>query len=340
LIGSRSARPHGSRESGGETGGHTRLLATLGEIESACTDVYSVLWPTPQIAWPLIAQRAGCDVLVKHENHLPTGAFKVRGGLVYTAGLGEVRGLVAATRGNHGQSVAFAARRRGVSATIVVPHGNSPDKNAAMRAWGARVIEHGRDFDEALPHARDLARRDGLEFVPSLHPLLVRGVATCAFELFGAHADLDAVYVPIGLGSGILGAISAREALGLSCEIIGVVSAHADAYALSFERGAVVETPTARTLADGMAVRVPNPEAVAVIRQHAARIVRVDDDEVRRAIRHLLRDTHQLAEGAGAAALAALMQERERMRGRKVGLIMTGANIDGPVLAEILGSAG
>ncbi len=312
------------------------MLANLGEIESACDDVYPLLRPTAQINWPLLCERAGCEVVLKHENHLPTGAFKVRGGLVYTASLGEVRGLVAATRGNHGHSVAFAARRRGLPATIVVPHGNSPEKNAAMRAWGASVIEHGRDFDEALPHARELAAREGLEFVPSLHPLLVRGVATCAFELLGAHADLDALYVPIGLGSGILGAISVREALGLRTEIIGVVSQHADAYALSFERGVVVETSSADTLADGMAVRVPHSEALDAIRQHVARIVRVSDDEVRAAIRHLLSDTHQLAEGAGAAPLAALLQEGERMRGMKVGLVMTGANIDRSLLAEIL----
>jgi threonine dehydratase len=312
------------------------VLANLAEIESACREVHPVLSPTPQIAWPLLAQRAGCDVILKHENHLPTGAFKVRGGIVYTASLGDVRGLVSATRGNHGQSIAFAARRRGVPATIVVPHGNSPEKNAAMRAWGAELIEHGRDFDEARPYARALAEREGLEFVPSLHPLLVRGVATCAFELLRAHADLDAVYVPIGLGSGILGAISAREALGLRTEIVGVVSEHADAYARSFEQRTVVETATADTLADGMAVRVPHPDAVDVISRHAARVVRVSDDDVRAAIRHLLSDTHQLAEGAGAAPLAALRKERERMRGKKVGLIVTGANIDRVVLAGIL----
>lgn len=314
----------------------SKVLATLSEIESACKDIYPLLAPTPQIAWPLLADRAGCNVLLKHENHLPTGSFKVRGGLVYSAGLGEVRGLVSATRGNHGQSIAFAARRRGVSATIVVPHGNSPEKNASMRAWGATLIEHGQDFDEAIPHARALAERDGLEFVPSLHPLLVRGVSTCAFELLRAHPDLDALYVPIGLGSGILGAISVREALGLTTEIIGVVSQNADAYARSFEQRAPVQTASADTLADGMAVRVPHPEAVELISRHVARVVRVSDDEVRAAIRHLLSDTHQLAEGAGAAPLAALLNEQARMRGKKVALVVTGANIDRAVLAEIL----
>lgn len=315
------------------------MLANRGEIEAAQAEIQRVLPPTPQIAWPLVCERTGCEVWLKHENHLPTGAFKVRGGLVYAASLGAEPGLVAATRGNHGQSVAFAARRRGIAATIVVPHGNSREKNAAMRAWGATVVEHGRDFDEALPHARALAEREGLAFVPSLHPLLVRGVATCAFELLTAVPDLDVLYVPVGLGSGILGAISAREALGRTTEIVGVVSAHADAYARSFEAGAPVETASADTLADGVAVRVPHPEAVELLCRHAARVVRVTDAEVRAAIRHLLSDTHQLAEGAGAAPFAALLQERERLRGRRAACVLSGANIDRALLAEILAEA-
>lgn len=312
------------------------MLASREEIESAGREIYPVLSATPQIAWPLLCQRAGCEVWLKHESHLPTGSFKVRGGLVYAAALGAVEGLAAATRGNHGQSVAFAARRRGLPATIVVPHGNNPEKNAAMRAWGATLVEHGRDFDEALPHARALAEREGLDFVPSLHPLLVRGVATAAFELLTAQPDLDALYVPIGLGSGILGAISAREALGLTTDVVGVVSERADAYARSFEQRAPMETASADTLADGMAVRVPHPEAVDLIARHAARVVRVAEDEICDAIRHLLYDTHQLAEGAGAAPLAALLQERDRMHGKRVGLVLTGANIDRALLAEIL----
>lgn len=312
------------------------MLATRAEIEAAGEAIRGVLAPTPQIVWPLVCERAGCEVWLKHENHLPTGAFKVRGGLVYAAELGPARGLAAATRGNHGQSVAFAARRRGLAATVVVPHGNNPEKNAAMRAWGATLVEHGRDFDEALPHARALAEREGLDFVPSLHPLLVRGVATWAFELFAAVPDLDALYVPVGLGSGILGAISAREALGRRTEIVGVVSERADAYARSFEQGAPVETAHADTLADGMAVRVPHPETVAQLCRHAARVVRVGEAEIRAAIRHLLADTHQLAEGAGAAPLAALLRERERQRGRKVACVVSGANLDRALLAEVL----
>jgi len=312
------------------------MLATANEIAWAEPHVYDVLLPTPQIAWPLLTARAGCEVWVKHENHLPTGAFKVRGGLAWAAAHGDARGLVAATRGNHGQSVAFAARRIGATATIVVPRGNSPEKNAAMRAWGARLIEHGRDFDEALVHARALVDAREQIFVPSLDPLLVRGVATAAHELFRAVGDLDALYVPIGLGSGILGAISAREALGRRTDIVGVVSSGADAYARSFETGEPTSTPTAETFADGIAVRVPHPDAVAAIRRHAARVVRVDDEEVRAAIRHLLSDTHQLAEGAGAAPLAALLSERDRMRGKRVAVMLTGANIDRPVLAGIL----
>lgn len=312
------------------------MLATRAEIEVAQDEIRGVLAPTPQIVWPLLCERAGCEVWLKHESHLPTGAFKVRGGIVYAADLRDARGLVAATRGNHGQSVAFAARRRGLAATVVVPHGNNPEKNAAMRAWGATLVEHGRDFDEALPHARDLAEREGLAFVPSLHPLLVRGVATAAFELLSAVPDLDALYVPVGLGSGILGAISAREALGRRTEIVGVVSERADAYARSFERGAPVETASADTLADGVAVRVPHPEAVALLCRHASRVVRVAEGEIRAAIRHLLADTHQLAEGAGAAPLAALLQERERLRGRKAACVVSGANLDRALLAEIL----
>ena len=314
------------------------MLASSSEITWAEPHVYAHVTPTPQIAWPLLAKRAGCEVWVKHENHLPTGAFKVRGGLAWAAAGEAGSGLVAATRGNHGQSVAYAARSLGVPATIVVPHGNSRDKNTAMRAWGAELIEHGRDFDEALPHARALAAERGLSFVPSLDPLLVRGVATAAKELLTTQPDLDALYVPIGMGSGILGAISAREALGRRTEIVGVVATGADAYARSFERGAVVETPSADTFADGVAVRVPHPDAVALIVRHAARVVRVDDAAIRAAVRHYVSDTHQLAEGAGAAPLAALLTEREAMRGKRVGLMLSGGNIDRPLLAEILAS--
>jgi len=314
------------------------MLATPSEIAWAEPHVYAALAPTPQITWPLVNRRAGCEVWIKHENHLPTGAFKVRGGLCFAAAHPDAKRLIAATRGNHGQSVAYAARRLGAAAAIVVPRGNSPEKNAAMRGYGASLIEHGRDFDEALVHARSLATDPGSVFVPSLDPLLVRGVATAGKEFFCAVDGLDALYVPIGLGSGILGAISAREALGLRTEIIGVVATRADAYALSFERGAATETASADTFADGLAVRVPHPDAVAVMQRHVTRIVRVDEAALQDSIRHILSDTHQLAEGAGAAALAALLAERDRMRGKRVGLMLTGANIDRSVLAGILQS--
>jgi threonine dehydratase len=315
------------------------VLASADEISRAEPHVYAAIAPTPQIAWPLLAERAGCEVWVKHESCLPTGAFKVRGGLVWAATHKRARGLLAATRGNHGQSVAFAARRIGAAATIVVPHGNSPEKNAAMRGWGARLVEHGRDFDDALAHARTLADDEEHVFVPSLDPLLVRGVATAAKELLAGAGELDALYVPIGLGSGILGAISAREALGRRTEIVGVVSSHADAYARSFECGRPTATASADTFADGIAVRTPHPDAVAAILRHVARVVRVDEDAIRRAVRHYLSDVHQLAEGAGAAPLAALLSERDRMRGKRVGLMLTGGNLDRAVLAEILREA-
>jgi len=298
-----------------------------------------VLAPTPAIAWPLLSERAGCELLIKHENHLPTGAFKVRGGLVFASALEGVRGVVCATRGNHGQSVAFAARRAGLPATVVVPHGNSREKNAAMRGYGAHLVEHGRDFDEALQAARKIAREEDLAFFPSLHPLLVRGVATWAVELFRAVPDLDVLYVPVGLGSGILGAISAREALGRRVEIVGVVSAQADAYARSFEQGRPVATESAETLADGLAVRTPAPEAVAAMSKHVARVVRVDDAGIRRAMRDLFSGAHQVTEGAGAAGFAAVCAERERLQGRRVAVVLTGGNVDRDVFARVLAEA-
>jgi threonine dehydratase len=315
------------------------MLASAAEIETAAKIVYEVVSPTPAIEWPLISKSAGCELVVKHENHLPTGAFKVRGGLVYAGSLEVDRGVVCATRGNHGQSVAFAAGRAGLPATIVVPRGNSREKNAAMRAYGARLVEHGRDFDEALEHAQEVARTEDLAFFPSLHPLLVRGVATWGVELFEAVPDLDAVYVPIGLGSGILGAISAREALGCRAEIVGVVSERADAYAQSFECGRPIATGSAETMADGLAVRVPHPEAVAAISKHVARVVRVGDDQIRGAMRDLFSGAHQIAEGAGAAGLAAVYAERERLRGGRVAVVLTGGNVDRDVFARVLAEA-
>jgi threonine dehydratase len=304
----------------------------LPALEDAARLVHGVFPPTPQYPWPLLAERAGAEVWVKHENHTPTGAFKVRGGIVYFDRLKRERpgvpGIVSATRGNHGQSLAYAGRRAGVPVTIVVPHGNSTEKNAAMRAQGARLVEHGEDFDAAREHAMRLAREEGLEFAPSFAPDLVKGVATYALELFRGAPPLDALYVPVGLGSGICGCIMARDLLGLRTEIIGVQSTEADAYARSLAAGRLVTTESANTRADGMATRIPDPAALEIIRRGAARIVTVTDEEVAAAIRAYWQDTHNLAEGAGAAPLAALMQERARMRGRRVAVILCGGNID------------
>ena len=287
--------------------------------------------PTPQYAWPLLCERAGTEVWVKHENHTATGAFKIRGGLVMLDSLKRAQpalaGVVSATRGNHGQSLAFAGRRHGVRTVIVVPLGNSRDKNAAMRAWGAELIEHGRDFDEAREHAASLAATQGLESIGPFHAELVAGVGSYALELFSAVAELDAVYVPIGCGSGICGLIAWRDALGLKTRIIGVVSESADCYALSFEAGKPVETESANTFADGMAVRVPVPAALEIIRAGAERIIRVSDQEVKAAVRHYYTDTHNLIEGAGAAPLAALLKDGAR-NGRRFAVIASGGNID------------
>ncbi len=296
--------------------------------------------PTPQYAWPLLCERAGCEVWVKHENHTATGAFKIRGGIVMLDALKRAHptlpGVVSATRGNHGQSLAWSGRRHGVRTVIVVPHGNSRDKNAAMRAWGAELVEHGRDFDEAKDHAAKLARQQGLELIGPFHPELVAGVGSYAFELFSAVADLNAVYVPIGCGSGICGLISWRDALGLKTKIIGVVSENADCYAQSFAAGKAVETATANTFADGMAVRVPVPAALEIIRAGAERIVRVSDDEVRAAVRYYYSDTHNLIEGAGAAPLAALLKDTEK-KGNRFAVIASGGNIDREAYIEALG---
>jgi threonine dehydratase len=268
---------------------------------------------------------------VKHENHTATGAFKIRGGLVMLDSLKRAKpglaGVISATRGNHGQSLAYAGRRHGVRTVIVVPRGNSRDKNAAMRAWGAELIEHGRDYDEAREHAARLAAAQGLESIGPFHAELVAGVGSYALELFSAVADLDAVYVPIGCGSGICGLIAWRDALGLATKIIGVVSAHADCYALSLEADRPVETPSANTFADGMAVRVPVPAALDMIRAGAERIIRVTDEEVKAAVRYYYSDTHNLIEGAGAAPLAALLKDRAR-KGRRFAVIASGGNID------------
>jgi len=315
-------------------------LFTLAEVEAVLPLVRTAVPLTPQYAWPLLKVRTGVEVVVKHENHTPIGAFKARGGIVYfdrlRRRLPAVKGIVTATRGNHGQSFAFAGRRSGVPVTIVVPHGNSVEKNAAMRAFGAELIEHGRDFDDAKTYAQQLAAERGCEYGPSLHRDLIVGVATYALELFAAEPELDTVYVPIGLGSGICGVIGMRDALGLKTKVVGVVSQHANAYRLSFDAGAVVTTNSARTFADGMAVRVPDPMALDVIRRGAERIVEVSDDEIAEAMRVLFSDTHTAAEGAGAGALAALLKEREPLQDRRAAVIVTGQNIDRPWMQTVL----
>jgi len=314
--------------------------AALAELEADAAFVHESLLPTPQIAWPLLARRAGCEVWLKHENHLPIGSFKLRGGLTYVRELRAsepgVRGVVAATRGNHGQSVPFAARRFGIDATVVVPRGNSVEKNAAMRALGARLVEHGQDFQEALERAEAIAKSDGLHFVPSFHEWLVRGTSTCAFELLRAVPDLDSLYVPIGLGSGICGALRARDALGARTRVVGVVAERAPAYALSFDARRPVATDSADTFADGIAVRVPNPDALAAILAGVERIVRVSEAEIRAAMRAIFSDTHNVAEGAGAAALAACLRERGEVAGRRVGLVLSGGNVDRELYARVL----
>ncbi len=317
------------------------MLFTLDDLDAAMATVRSFVPPTPAYAWPLLRARTGLSVIVKHENHTPTGSFKARGGLCYLDALRRAdalpAGLVTATRGNHGQSVALAAARHGIPAVIVVPEGNSAEKNAAMQAFGAELIIAGKDFDESRGVAARIQEERGFHFLPSFHKELAKGVGTYALELFQAADDLDAVYVPIGMGSGICGLITVRDLLGLKTEIIGVVAENAPAFALSFEAGHPVPTNSARTFADGMACRDPQGEPLDIIVKGAARVVRVGEDEIAEAIRILYTDTHNLAEGAGAASLAALMEERERMRGRKVAVILSGGNIDMPAFRQVLG---
>jgi threonine dehydratase len=307
-------------------------MFNLDELERAQQTVHAAMPPTAAHAWPLLAQRLGTSVVVKHENHTPAGAFKVRGGLVYMERLKRERpqtvGIISATTGNHGQSLAFAAGRHALPVTIYVPHGNSIEKNRAMKAFGATLIEHGEDFEAARDEAKRHAARDGLEIVPSFHRDLCLGVSTYALELFRAASDVDVLYVPIGQGSGISGCILARDLLGLKTEIVGVQSTEAPSYALSFKAGTIVSTNSSNTRADGVATRIPDPEAFEIIRKGASRIVEVTDDEIGAAIRAYWTDTHNLAEGAGAAALAAALQEKTKLRGKRVGLILSGGNID------------
>jgi threonine dehydratase len=315
-------------------------LPTLEQLERAADVVYRTMTPTPQHSWPLLNGELGTQVWLKHENQTPLGAFKMRGGLVYFQQLAAMEprpaGVISATRGNHGQSVAFAARRHDIPATIVVPHGNSREKNAAMRALGAQLIEHGEDFQEAREHAAQLAEERRLHMVPSFHPFLVQGVASWALELMHAVHDLDLLYVPIGLGSGICGAIAVREALGLPVEIVGVVSAAAPAYARSFEYRELVERPAHTELADGLACRKPEAAALEIILAHVTRIVEVTDDDVAEAMRLVFSSTHTVAEGAGAAGVAAMLREKHQIAGRKVATVLCGANVDRLVYARVL----
>jgi threonine dehydratase len=314
-------------------------MITRDELETAQRIVYQFMPPTPQYVWPILAEEIGTEVWLKHENHTPTGAFKIRGGLVRMAlcrERGETGGVISATRGNHGQSLAVAGRKNGIAVTIVAPIGNSREKNAAMRAQGAELIEIGRDFDEAVEAAKRIAAERGLVMMPSFHRELVMGVATYAHELFHAAGELDAVYVPIGLGSGICAVMAVRDLLGRKTEIVGVVAEKAPAYALSFAQGRPVSTNGAETFADGVAVRNPHPEAVAAIVKGAARIVQLSEDQFAEGIRVLYRATHNLAEGAGAAALAAVLKDRSELRGKRVAAVLSGGNIDMPLVAEVL----
>ncbi len=318
----------------------TIRLPTLDQLERAADVVYRAMAPTPQYSWPLINAELGARVWLKHENQTPLGSFKIRGGLNYFQHLAasgtKPAGVISATRGNHGQSVAFAARRHDMAATIVVPQGNSREKNAAMRGLGAELIEHGEDFQEAREHAEQLAERRGLHLVPSFHPFLVQGVASWALELMHSAHDLEALYVPIGLGSGICGAVAVREALGLPIEIVGVVSAGAPAYARSFEYRESVERPAQTALADGLACRKPEPSALEIILAHVSRIVEVTDEDVADAMRLVFSSTHTVVEGAGAAGVAAMLRERNQIAGRKVATVLCGANVDRHVFAKVL----
>jgi threonine dehydratase len=315
-------------------------LPTLAAIEDAARVVYREFQATPQYRWATLSERLGTDCWVKHENHTPVGAFKIRGGLTYFDRLARdgmlPREVLSATRGNHGQSIAWAARAHGVACTIVVPHGNSVEKNTAMRALGATLIEHGNDFQASREHAIALAAERGAHMVPSYHAELVRGVATYWWELFTAVPQLDVVYVPIGLGSGACAAIAAKLALGHQARIVGVISTGATTYADSMAAGRVVEAPVTTQLADGMAVRIADPEALAVLQQHLDHLVQVTDAEVAQAMRHLYTDTHNVAEGAGAASFAAALQEKALLKGQVVGTTLCGGNVDAAVLAKVL----
>jgi threonine dehydratase len=318
----------------------TTTSPTLAELDAAAEIVYRAMAPTPQLRWPLLSERLDAEAWVKHENHTPTGAFKVRGGLVYLLRLLEAvpdcPGVISATRGNHGQSLGYAARRHGIPATVVVPHGNSVEKNAAMAALGVELVVHGDDFQDARLHAAELATARGMHMIPAYHPWLVEGVASYALELLRALPALEVAFVPIGQGSGVNAVLAAKSALGHGVTVVGVVSAHAAAYARSFEARAPVEVPTTTVLADGLACRVPDPDALVGILAGVDHVVEVTDVEVAGAMRALFADTHNTAEGAGAAALAAAVKERGWLAGRSVAVVQTGGNVDTDVFASVL----
>jgi len=319
-------------------------LPTLPEIEAAQSIVYAAMPPTPQYSWPLLNQRLGGQAYIKHENHSPVGAFKLRGALIYATWLKETRPglqtLVAATRGNHGQGVGLAARLLGLRAIIVVPHGNSREKNAAMLAQGVELIEHGDDFQASLEYARELAaapaNATSHAFIESFHPRLVMGTATYALEFFRATPPLDTIYVPIGLGSSICGVSAARNALGLKTEVVGVVAASSPSYALSFRERRVVEHPSQTQIADGLACRLPNADAMQVIWNNVSRIVEVSDAEIAFAMRAYYQDTHNLSEGAAAAALAGALKEKDTLAAKTIGIVLTGANVDLDLFSQVL----
>ncbi len=315
-------------------------LPSLDEVRAAAETVYRLMQPTPQYRWPLLCERLGTEVWVKHENHTPIGAFKARTAIVYAEKLLQrepgTRGLMAATRGNHGQSVALAAQRKNLPCIIVVPRGNSVEKNAAMRAQGAKLIEHGEDFQSSLEHAAKLNAELGYHLVPPYHRDIVLGIATYWLELFTSVPEIDVAYVPVGMGSGICSAAAVRNALGLQTKLVGVVSEHAPMYALSFENGKIVEAPAQTVLADGLACRKGNEEALQVMLQNVDHIVRVTDAEVSAAMRAFFTDTHNVVEGAGAATLAAAVKEAPALKGKRVAVIATGGNVDHDVFARVL----
>lgn len=316
-------------------------LPTLADLTSAADIVYRHLAPTPQLRWPQVCNALGAEAWIKHENHTPVGAFKVRGGLVYFDALRAREpvcpGVISATRGNHGQSLGFAARLHGLRAVVFVPRGNSREKNLAMQALGVELVEFGDDFQAARERAAVVAGEEGLHFVPAFHRDLVRGVATYWLEFFRAVPDLDVVFVPIGQGSGITACVVAREALGLARPaIVGVVSAQAPCYALSLEAHRAVEAPATTVLADGLACRVPDPDALAIISSRVDAVLTVTDQEVAQAMRVLFACTHNAAEGAGAASLAAALQVRASLHGKRVGLVLSGGNVDSDVFAATL----